>query len=284
MGALEDQIMAEITLGKQGSLMAEGRQRPEWYRKLARLGPNLGPALQTGSDLLDAILSGIGPLDALSGGGSSLAHVPQTYRNLALQRQGGALSPTAFAAKLMEEPNFARFKQLVERAVGKKHGSEFSTYRGFGLNDPMAKAALTGELPPATAVSTSRDVAEDFLGDVIRAGLPGITAEMKATPESVISLLPTRGTPYGSEAELIIDPRWIKSLRTQKLGIKSGMPVSDPRDLIQTAINEALMRIAPRRPIPGSGAAALAESAPQPGIVETLKKALANASQRPVGY
>ena len=226
-----------------------------------QLAPQLGP-------LIDAILQGIQP-------GNIAAHVPQTYRNLGFQRQGGALSPIDFAAKLMQEGNYPRFKQLVEAMVRRGQGKEFEAFRGFGLNDPLAKAALGGELPPATSVTLRPSIAREFMHKAARVDIPSVAASMKTTPESVLALLPRRGSVF-DEAELLIDPRLASSFNIMER--RAAKPTAD---LLQAAIQDVLARPGPRL-IPGSGAASLASTEPLPGIVETLKKALGAASQPPM--
>lgn len=276
-------FQAQKELERQGSVMARP-EKPQWRKD--------SPLMDTVFEAIDMLASGISPLDALSGGVGNLAHVPQTYRNLGLQRQGGALNPIDFAAKLMEQGNFPRFKQLVEFMTKKGLGEKFEGFRGYGLNDPMAGVAAGKGLPPATAITTKPQVAEGFARDAAYGGVPSVSTKMDLTPESVLALLPRRKTPFGSESELLVDPRWAENLKTM-FKINPGAMreagsyyqpefIAQPHSILDAAMADALAGLRQTRPIPGSGAAAKASTEPPAGIVEALKKALKQSSQPPM--
>jgi len=77
-----EELMAHQELAQGGSLMARD-EKPEWRKNLPNtLGPNLGTGVQTGMDLLDALLSfGPSPLDAAGGSGAQI--LPATWKAMA---------------------------------------------------------------------------------------------------------------------------------------------------------------------------------------------------------
>ena len=290
--------LAQRTLQQQGSVMARS-EKPQWRKesplidavlsnldKLVALGPSVGDAL-TGPA---ANIAGLASL-LLGGERKGGQEESGVYRDLGLLRQGGALNPQQFAAKLMEQPNFARFKQLIEGVVRNKLGPEFTGFRGHGLNDPMAGVAVGKGLPPATSITTKSPIAEGFAREAATAGVPSVMTRMDLTPESVLALLPKRGSAYRGEAEMLVDPRWAENLKTlwKMNPVEPGASViptliSQPHSVLDTAMEEALQKLRPARPLPGSGAHLASESADenlQMGIVQTLKNALQQAAQPP---
>ena len=96
---LEDEILANIQLEQAGSVMAPSRQPSPLRQKLRGMGPTAGPALETGMDLLDFILSQINPTDA-GGGGSAKAVIAPTSNKVL---QGLIQQLRKAAPKLMGE-------------------------------------------------------------------------------------------------------------------------------------------------------------------------------------
>ena len=288
---------AQRELKEAGSVMARD-EKPQFRKdsplidavlsgldSLVGLGPTVGDAF-TGPA---ANIAGLASL--LLGGGESGAKESGVYRDLGILRQGGALNPQQFAAKLMEQPRFARFKQLVENMVRKNLGEEFTGFRGHGLNDPMAGVAVGKGLPPATAVTTKKNIGTSFAQEAAEGGIPSVMTKMDLTPEAVLALLPRRNSVYANEAEMLVDPRWAKNLKTlfqmnppDEPLIRAGF-VDQPHSILDEAMKAELQKLMPARPIPGSGAhtaQAGADANLQMGIVQTLKNALAKAAQPPM--
>jgi hypothetical protein len=95
--------------------------------------------------------------------------------------------------QLLGEPRFNRFVQGSQAQVASKLGPEFNIYRGLYQNE--ANAPLSRPM----AFSTDPDVAKSF-------GNTGVVAVGRATPESILALVPSRHA-LVYENELIADPR-----------------------------------------------------------------------------
>ena len=259
------ELLANAALKKQGSVMAKPQQ-PKWRTD--------SPLLDTSMSMLDKILSfGPTPQDALPasklankvfGGalGTSLAGVNTNldsggeeagiYRDLGRMRQAGSLNPAQYISRIMQIPNYARAKQLFEWMARRdpKLGEQFSGYRGRNIKDPLTMLPMkVGTLPSATAISTNPHTAKGFVSGVSDERI----TQGQYTPESILSLLPKRGSSYANEAELIVDPRWANKFDvTSAPTYGSKTQTADP--LTTAAMNEALDRIRTNRPLPGSGA------------------------------
>jgi hypothetical protein len=122
MGLLEE-LLAHQELKQSGSVMARD-QKPEWRRNLPEtLGPTLGTGVQTGMDLLDALLSfGPSPTDAVGSGAQIL---PATWKAMApeakaMMNQFGNKYPGMWGKVLASEPNVAAevTKEMPAGAAG----------------------------------------------------------------------------------------------------------------------------------------------------------------------
>ena len=207
MGLLEDLLntpnmregKAQMDLSAAGSIMAK-----EPY-KAGRLG-------MTG-DVIQEMLSKLDPINWMGGMGSGGNELAGIFRSLGLARQGGGMSPITFAKELQSQPKYQRYKQLVEWIVNKTLGPEFKAYRGFGSVDPLVTLGKKArELPMATAATLKPEVAASFAKNSAITK-PGHVAEMTATPESVLGLLPKRATAFKGESEILLDPSKLKEMK-----------------------------------------------------------------------
>ena len=278
--------------------MADESANPEEYFPLGPGGPGTGGLLkdvlnfalrnarnyadklpQPGQQLTASDVSAINPAGAVAGG---------IYRTLGLERQSGALNPAQFIAKLQQQPNYARYKQLIESSVRKHLGDKFTGYRGAAVGDPLMNVVSKGELPAATAISTRLEKAQEFARTASDVGKAGRVAQGEFTPESVLSLLPKRNTSYSSEAELIVDPRWAQSLKTinRTVAPDKNYPYTTIKNegdsLLNMAMQDALEKLKMTRPIPGSGA--VKEGFAVSSYTDDIKSALEQASQVPKGW
>jgi hypothetical protein len=234
---------ADAALNNQGSLMGSARANP---REAAQAN---GPLLAT----LNEIINNLNPINWMGGpAGASMAHVPGTYRNIGLMRtQGtgvssGALNPGEYLARLQQEANYPRFKELVQALVGRKQGPEFNVFRGAPLTDALLQQPLTqGTLPEATAGSLKPEVARDFAAWMGQANpnTPTQVAKMRVTPDAVVGLLPTRGAKYASEAEMVIDPRKALDIALQGgVQVRPNFTTTPPDQGLESLILDALSR------------------------------------------
>lgn len=158
------------------------------------------PAMQTGSGLLAKSL-----IPKLAMG---------VFRDIGLRRTTGETNPVQYLMELQTQPNYERFKQLAQNLVRRGLGDEFPVYRGKQQTDPLMQSLLMNaeQLPPATAVSLDPNIGRGFaISSAEATRKPAYLMKGRATPESVVGLLPRRFT-HGHEAELVIDP----NLMTQR--------------------------------------------------------------------
>lgn len=244
--ALQQQQAADTQLNRMGSLMGSQRQ--------GQLQGQQSPLAATAAQLVNAL----NPIDWMGGMGAegSLAHVPATFRNIGLQRvQGtpdlgrGPLNPAEYLQQIQAQPNYERFKQLIQMFTRKGLGEEFPVYRGAPTIDPLLQQPLThGTLPTVTAGSLDPRIAQEFALWNAKA-YPGGTqvARMTATPESVVGLLPRRGAKYASEAEMILNPQLTKDIALQA-GVKAPLELTPPDKGLESLLLEALQRSRPPSP------------------------------------
>lgn len=173
------------------------------------------PAPQVGNSFIDTILSALQSdpsTEALNlVGPLGLAGV---FRDIGLKRIVGELTPEQAVIQMQAQPQFQRFLQLVQGMVRRGLGESFPVFRGIS---PGEAAALSKADPLATAVSTTKDVAEGFArrqsnptwAGMTKQPAEGIVLQGQAAPEAVLGLLPKRATgAMGQlEKELLIDPR-----------------------------------------------------------------------------
>lgn len=192
-----------ITPGSTGSLE---NARPYTYmgrvnnanRPMPSLGELLAQIPDETPDAEGMQLSNI--VNKLIGGaaGGALGNEAGIFRDLGLKRQSGRYNPHEFAEALKKQPNYERYKHLSQLMTERKMGKEFPVYRGVSANDPL----IMGDVPKATAVSTSPFIASNFAEEGMVSG--------KATPKSVLGILPERGTYFNKEKEYLINPRTLK--------------------------------------------------------------------------
>lgn len=212
---------ADAELNQQGSVMGSAN------RNEAEVRAQRSPLQNTISDLVSAL----NPLDWMGGSaGGSLAHVPQTFRKIGLERVGGTMLPDEYLAAVLAQPNAKRFLELAQGMVRRNPnlGESFPVFRGNQQTDPLLSALRQNlpELKP-TAVTIDPGIADVFARAAAEGTRkPAFVAKGVATPESVMGLLPRRNTPNIFEQELIIDPMKLQQ-RPQlaaKVDIHSGTP------------------------------------------------------------
>jgi len=212
---------ADAELNQQGSVMGSAN------RNEAEVRAQRSPLRNTISDLVSAL----NPLDWMGGSaGGSLAHVPQTFRKLGLERATGNLNPAEYLEAVLAQPNAKRFLELVQNQVRRNPnlGESFSVFRGKGQTDPLMAALRhnIAELHP-TAVTTDPNIADFFARASAEAtGKPAFLARGTATPESVVGLLPRRNAAHAQESELLIDPS--KLLQRPQLAAKVDIDRGTP--------------------------------------------------------
>lgn len=204
--AIQRSNTADAQLNQQNSVMGSAKTDPREARAAQ------GPALSTIRDLVNLL----NPIDWMGGmaGGGAAAHVPGTYRALGLERSGasGTLNPAQYLAKLQMEPNYERFKQLVQMFTKQALGESFPVARGAAQTDPLITAIQQGSRAPVTAVthdtvgSNMFPTAERFAQSIAETSRkPSYVAQGTATPADVAAFVPRRGQ-YAGEAELILNP------------------------------------------------------------------------------
>lgn len=232
---------AQQQLAQQGSVMARP-QLPQWRQNLPQtLGPTAGTAAQAGLNLVDMLTKFISPLDAMAPGGeSALAHVPGTYRAIGLERSGasGTLNPAQYLAKLQTQPNYERFKQLVQMITRQNLGESFPVARGASQIDPLVQAINAGSRMPVTAVTHdvtqgTAPTAERFAQTMAETQRkPTFVTQGMATPQDVAAFVPRRGQ-YSGEAELILNPtaQFQPQLTGKYIPPSSGFPFVERKAL-----------------------------------------------------
>lgn len=178
-----------------------------------RLAPDvIGSAVGKAEALDKASLGGMiqDLIRRVAGGGGRMPDLTREarFRDLGIARERGQLTAQEFADKLAAEPNYPRYKELVQNVVRRKVGNEFPAYRGNAITDPL----FSGELPSATSVSLDRGVARDFADTAAQGGERGRLARLDLTPEAVLGIMPRRGL-YPTNPEISIDPRAAKSIQ-----------------------------------------------------------------------
>lgn len=268
MASLEE-IIAQQKLAEAGSVMARGQQ-PDWRRNLPQtLGPTVGTAAQAGLSLLDLLAAlGPSPVDAFGGKAADLAgkaslaqllfgggsgpgsmeaalrgYIPGSFRALGLQRTHGDIVPEQYAMMAQQLPGYDRFIELARNMVRKSLGEEFPVYRGFKQTERLARRPAQEGTFPITSFSLDPSIGQQWAQTYAEASRkPAHLLKGKATPDSVMGLLPKRDT-HGHEEELVIDPLKMKALQlTARVNPARGSePVSVGRpDPILQAIFQAV--------------------------------------------
>lgn len=223
-------------------------------------GNLLGRLGQAGLEALGEVGSqftpgGIDPLAAMQLARSITPKLMQgVFRQIGMQRAGGLLNPAEYLQRLQEQPNYQRYRELVQNMVRRGLGEQFPVARGKEQTDPLIRALLAGQsgaalpatavthagtVPGATGFSTNmpsqglQDIAEQFAqGAAEKFRKPSYVAQGIATPADVAALVPRRQA-YGHEAELLLNPTesFAPQLTAKYIPPSSGFPFVERKPL-----------------------------------------------------
>jgi hypothetical protein len=170
------------------------------------------------------------------------------FRTVGIERKAGRLDPQQYIDLVKQIPGYEKFigktRGLVERTLG----PEFDVYRGQAATDPLFQLPLTQQkLPSATAASLAPEWAKQFAEwSLMKPETTAHIAKMKATPQAVESLLPTRLAPHAAEQEMIINPQKLKDIQLQA-GMKidpsqsiTGPVMTPPSGMLQSILDQIL--------------------------------------------
>ena len=165
------------------------------------------------------------------------------YRSIAGQRVANEITPTTMVEKMMSLPNYDRFLQKAREVIARTMGNRFQVFRG-APRDEILDLITASTRRKAIGVTASPHIAAAFAGRYPE----GHVLSATATPESIMGLLPRRGSKdlitYPTEQEFIVDPLSLMNVEalSKAVPIHPGSIITEPAmpdDLITWLLKES---------------------------------------------